>query len=126
MISDTPLPHVDPTAVGHWFSLGGLLAALLGVFGLIPIVIAAFAGLAAGTYYTVLTLQTPPINQWLMSRRERVRAKQIAKLQYKQSLLVSEMKKLGLSTHAEVSITDNKQTTTIETHATALADKSKS
>ena len=117
-LSDTPLSHVDPMGGTHWFSLGGLLAALLGVFGIIPVLVAVFAGISAGMYYTVLTLQTPPVKEWFMSRRERVRAKQIAKLQYKQSLLVGEMKKLGLLTHAEVSITDSKQTqtTTIDTH----------
>ena len=117
-LSDTPLSHVDPSATGHWLSLGGLIAALLGVFGIIPTLVAIFAGTSAGIYYTVLTIQTPPVKEWLMSRRERVRAKKIAKLQYRQSLLVGEMKKLGLLTHAEVSITDSKQTqtTTIDTH----------
>jgi hypothetical protein len=117
-VSDTPLSHIDPMGATHWFSLGGFLAALLGVFGIIPVLVAVFAGTSAGIYYTVLTIQTPPVKEWFMQRRERVRAKKIAKLQYKQTLLVGEMKKLGLLTHAEVSITDNKQTqtTTIDTH----------
>ena len=117
-VSDTPLSHIDPMGTTHWFSLSGLVAALLGVFGIIPVLVAVFAGLAAGIYYTVLTIQTPPVKEWFMSRRERIRDKKIASLQYKQTLLVAEMKKLGLLTHAEVSIVDHKQvsTTTIDTH----------
>jgi hypothetical protein len=108
---DASSSHQDFTALGHWLSPAGILAAIAGIAGLVPTLIAVFAGLAAGVFYTVQVLETKTVSTWLATRRDRRKLSRIAYLQYRHGLITAQMRKLGVLTDAELHITEGVQTT---------------
>lgn len=110
--------NVTSAHIGAWISPGGVIAPFISYFiafaGVLPVVIGSAAGLAAMFYYITQSLQSPDVRAWLKARRERKHARKVAKLQYRQSVLVGELKQLGVLTHAEVTTTDVTQKTNIE------------
>lgn len=115
-----PLPQsiiaqtTDVHVVGHVLSPGGLFAAFLAALGLLPVVIGTFGAAAALTFYCFQIYDYPRVQKWLAQRHDRRRLKQVARLQYKQAVLIGELKRLGVLTHAEVTVrADHSQVSTV-------------
>lgn len=109
------IPKVEASVVGQWLSPAGILAAFASVAGLLPVIVGTLAGIAATCYYVAQTAESPRVRKWLDRRAEAKRNRKAAKLQYRQSLIVGELKALGMLTHAETHVTADHQTTQIET-----------
>lgn len=54
----------------HAISAGLTLTSLAGVMGYVPVVIAAFAGLAAITSYTFAVMDSPTFQRWWNDKAE--------------------------------------------------------
>lgn len=110
--------HVTTSQVAHAIAPAGIISPFVGYFlsflGAMPVIIGSGAGLAAMFYYIIMSLQSPDVRAWLNRRREAKRLRKVARLQYRQSILVGELKQLGMLTHAEVNITEGHSTTNIE------------
>ncbi len=107
--------NMNAHTLGHYLSPAGLLAALLSFLGMLPVIIGAFAAMAAACFYTVQFIETKTISQWIKSRQQARYHRKVARLQYRQSLIVGELKTLGVLAHAETRVELDHQTTSIET-----------
>lgn len=113
------LPHniiaqADTVVVGHILSPGGLFAAFLAALGILPIIIGTLGGLAAMIFYCFQIYDYPRVQKWMGQRHDRRRQRKVAMLQYKQAVLIGELKRLGVLTHAEVTVAaDHSQVSTI-------------
>lgn len=107
----------DPSShgLGFWLSPTGVVASIFGIFGYLPTIVAVFAGLTAGLYYVVQTLQSELVREWMKKRGERRMLRRVARLQYRQSKIIGELKQLGVLTSAETKIEDGKHVERIET-----------
>lgn len=109
--------RVDAHVLGQWLSPAGVLTAVGSVLGFVPVIVGSIAGLAATCYYIGSTMELPRVRRWLDRRAERRRHRKAARLQYRQAVIVGELKALGLLKHAETVITDKAQVTNIATKA---------
>lgn len=102
---------LNPTAAGHWLSPAGIAMAFVSFLGALPIIVGTMAGFAAFCFYTVQIFEQPNVKLWVAGSRERRRARKVAKLQYRQSVLTNELSRLGGAAHVETTVADGKSTT---------------
>lgn len=81
-------------------SIGGAWASLTGIFGILPVIIAALAGLAAIVSYTFSILDSPSFQrkhaQWTLKRKQ----KKLTKLRRQQMVLAAKLQAIDTIEHA--------------------------
>lgn len=112
-MSDTwTMDNIDPHGFGHIAAGGGFAAGTLSVLGIVTPII-GFVGVCIGiVYYSLSVYEMDTVQEWLKARRARSLARKVARLEAKQSLIIGELKKLGVLTSANTTVNDGATTTT--------------
>lgn len=108
----------QPTATGDIVAGAGTAAAIFGyLVNVISPLVVLIVGILAAIYYLLHILDHPVLKRWVHARAQRIRAKKITRLQYRQKILIGELEKLGALERAEVT----PKTTTVEMKHTSDA-----
>lgn len=127
-MQDELAPLTHHSVVAHVLPPGGILVGLLSVLGLLPAIFGTMAAFGAFAFYMMQIYESPSCQKWRLKRRERRYAMKVAKLQYKQSLIISKLKDYGVLMHVQTTVeqsasaTLGQQTTTIHTTDTNKTD----
>lgn len=118
MSQQSVISQIDPHGFGHWLSPGGIFAAFLAVLGFLPAIVGTLAGIAACVFYVMQSLDNRVFREWRTERKERRRLIRIAKLQYRQNVLMNELASLGALSKSEQKVEAGPLTTTTKTDPT--------
>jgi len=127
-MQDDLAPLTHHSMVAHVLPPGGIFVALLSVLGLLPALFGTMAAFGAFAFYMMQIYESPTCQAWRKRRRERRDALRVAKLQYKQTRIVNQLKELGVLMHVQTTVEQSassvlgQQTTTIHTTDTNKKD----
>jgi len=119
------MDNLDPHGLGNYLSPAGLISFFGALFGVLPIILGTIGGTLAIAWYAVQLWECGPVQKYLktrtarkVNRRAASLAKKIAVLEMQQSVIVGELKQLGVLIHADTSVSQpiNGDAVTSHTH----------